>query len=136
MLKINNILKLYILVLLHQKPKHGYELIKELSIKMNKRISASNIYPFLSTLKKAKYIKINRVGGREKKVYYLTNDGKRFIKNTLKRLDEIINLGIKPNLKACYYCGCKIYSGGYKKKINGRYLFFCCKNCAHTHKKY
>ena len=55
-IKITNMLKFYTLCLLATGPKHGYDLIKELEEKLGRRISASNIYPFLSILSKNKLI--------------------------------------------------------------------------------
>jgi len=79
-IKINNMVKFYTLCLLSTDSKHGYDLIKELEKKLGRKISASNVYPFLSTLRKNKLIKFDKVGKRDKKTYHLTPDGKNFTK--------------------------------------------------------
>ncbi|MFZ3077384.1 MAG: PadR family transcriptional regulator [Candidatus Aenigmatarchaeota archaeon] len=128
--KITNIVKLYALLLLSEKKKHGYELIKELSGKLDKRISAGEIYPFLNRLKKAGYIKVESSGTREKKTYVLTPSGKKFVKNMLVKFSSLIELAIEPSLTQCAHCGCKIFGGGFVKKIRDKSFAFCCKYCA------
>ena len=128
-IKINNMVKFYTLCLLATDPKHGYDLIKELQEKLGRRISASNVYPFLSILRKNKLIKFDKVGKRDKKTYYLTNEGKTFTKQMFSKFGDLINIAIQPRITTCP-CGCKIYSGGHTKKIKGKLMKFCCSHCA------
>ncbi len=128
--KITNIVKLYALLLLSEKRKHGYELIKEIGGKLGKRISAGEIYPFLDRLKRAGYIKIEKAGEREKKTYGLTPAGRRFVKTMLAKFASLIELAIEPSLTQCAHCGCKIFGSGFVKRIRGKKFAFCCKYCA------
>lgn len=128
-IKINNMVKFYTLCLLATGPKHGYELIKELEEKLGRRISASNMYPFLSALRKSRLIKFDKVGKRDKKPYYLTPQGKNFTKQMFSKFGDLINIAIEPKISTCP-CGCKIYSGGYVEKIKGKLMKFCCSHCA------
>ncbi len=128
--KITNIVKLYALLLLSEKRKHGYELIKEIGARLDKQISAGEIYPFLNRLKKAGYIKIEKAGERDKKVYGLTPAGRKFVKSMLSKFANLIELAIEPSLTQCAHCGCKIFGGGFAKKIRGKSFAFCCKYCA------
>ena len=121
--------KFYTLCLLANEPKHGYDLIQELKEKLERKISASNVYPFLNTLRKNKLIKFDKVGKRDKKTYYLTQEGKIFTKHMFSKFGDLINISIEPRLTTCP-CGCKIYSGGYTEKINGKVMKFCCSHCA------
>src|SRR3989344_1511844 len=52
--KVTNLIKFCTVILLNKEPKHGYEIIKELKSQFGKEISASHVYPFLSTLEKNK----------------------------------------------------------------------------------
>lgn len=131
--KINNMVKFYTLCLLAAEPKHGYELMKELEEKLERRISASNVYPFLNTLIKNKLIKFNKVGKRDKKVYIMTHEGKAFTKDMFSKFGDLINLAIAPKISTCP-CGCKIYSGGHTERIKGKMMKFCCSHCAKMHK--
>ncbi len=128
--KITNIVKLYALLLLSEKKKHGYELIKEIGAKLDKRISAGEIYPFLNRLKKSGYIRIGESGNRDKKIYVLTPSGKKFVKNMLAKFSNLIELAIEPSLTQCAHCGCRVFGSGFVKKIRGKSFAFCCKYCA------
>lgn len=132
-IKVTNLVKFNTLLLLLQGPKHGYELLRELEKKLERRVSPSQIYPFLSLLKKNNFIIIKKEGKRYKKTYALTSEGKKFITNMMDRFGDLIELAIQPKLTACAHCGCKIYKGGHKEKIKNRYLVFCCIHCAHSY---
>ena len=127
--KITNMLKFYTLCLLANEPKHGYDLIQELKEKLERKISASNVYPFLNTLRKNRLIKFDKVGKRDKKTYYLTQEGKNFTKRMFSKFGDLINISIEPRLKTCP-CGCKVYSCGHTEKVNGKLMHFCCSHCA------
>ena len=131
-IKITNMLKFYTLCLIAGGPKHGYELIKELEKKFSKKVSASNVYPFLNLLVKNKFIGLDKIGKRDKKVYHLTEEGKKFAYEMFDKFGDLIQLSIKPRIATCP-CGCRIYSGGCKEKINGKLLTFCCTHCAKVH---
>ncbi len=133
--KITNMVKLYALCLLATGPKHGYELMKELEEKLKRSISASNVYPFLEVLIKNRLIKIEKTGKRDKKVYHLTPEGKKFTKQLFSRFGDLISVAIEPKLTTCAHCSCKVYEGGYTEKIKGRELKFCCMHCASSYKK-
>ncbi len=134
-IKITNTVKLYTLCLLATGPKHGYELMKELEEKLSRNISASNVYPFLDVLIKNRLIKIEKTGKRDKKVYHLTPEGKKFTKQMFSRFGDLINIAIEPKLTICSHCSCKVYEGGYTEKIRGMKLKFCCMHCASSYKK-
>lgn len=133
--KITNMVKFYAICLLSHGPKHGYELMKELEEKLERKISASNVYPFLEVLIKNKLIKINKTGKREKKVYVLTKEGKNFTKGMFNRFGDLIDIAIEPKLTTCAHCSCKVYEGGHTEKVKGKLLKFCCTHCAGSYKK-
>ena len=131
--KITNMLKFYTLCLLTTGPKHGYDLIKELGENLGRKVSASNVYPFLEILRKNKLIKFDEIGKREKKTYYMTAKGKKFTSQMFSKFGDLINLAMEPRMAACP-CGCKIYSGGYSVKVKGKIKKFCCSHCAKMYK--
>ncbi|PIN98796.1 MAG: hypothetical protein COT90_02745 [Candidatus Diapherotrites archaeon CG10_big_fil_rev_8_21_14_0_10_31_34] len=133
--KVDNLVKFYSLILLFEGPKHGYDLIKTVEKKMGRKVSASQIYPFLAKLQKENYIKIKSEGKREKKIYVLTSLGKKFCQTMLSRFGDLVELAIEPNLSKCAHCGCEIFKGGYKEKIKGKETVFCCSHCADSFKK-
>jgi DNA-binding PadR family transcriptional regulator len=132
--KVDNLLKFYSLLLLFESPRHGYNLIKTVEKKMGRKVSASQIYPFLAKLQEKGYIKIKSEGKREKKIYSLTSKGKTFCKSMLQRFADLIELAIEPTLSRCMHCGCEIYRGGYKERIKGKQMTFCCSHCAASFK--
>lgn len=134
--KVTNMVKFCTLYLLSTGPKHGYDLMKELGEKLGRRISASNIYPFLDILIKSRLIKVQKTGKREKKTYVLTNEGKKFTKNMFNRFGDLIDIAIEPKLTTCAHCSCKVYEGGYTEKIKNKELKFCCMHCASSYKKH
>lgn len=131
--KITNMLKFYTLCLLTSGPKHGYDLILELEEKLGRRVSASNVYPFLGSLRKNKLIKFDKIGKRDKKIYHLTPEGKSFTRQMFSKFGDLINAAIEPKLATCP-CGCRMYSGGHAEKVNGRLMKFCCLHCAKKYK--
>jgi DNA-binding PadR family transcriptional regulator len=134
-LKIINMVKFYVLLLLHEGPKHGYDIIKEIGEKLGKKASSGQIYPFLKKLEKKELIKRGKIGKREKKVYSLTKDGEKFLTKMIHRFGNLIDIAVEPKLTVCAHCACKVYSGGYKERIKGKPLTFCCSHCAKSYKK-
>ncbi len=130
MIKINNLLNFYTFLLLKSKPRHGYELIKELSRKLGKEISASQVYPFLEKMKKEKLILVKSTGERQKKVYYLTLSGRKMAKKLLSLFSDLIDAVINKKISKCEHCGCEVYGKSYTKEVGGRIRKFCCKYCA------
>ena len=133
--KVTNIVKFFSLFLLYQAPKHGYELIKEIESHLGTKPSTGQIYPFLNTLLEAGIIKTKEEGDREKKVYELTKEGKKFVEKKLEMFGGVISANIEKDLTTCAHCGCKLYSGAHEETIDGEKITFCCKHCAGTYKK-
>ena len=133
-IKVTNLVKFYTLLLLQERQKHGYEIIKEISGKIEKKVSSGEIYPFLKMLVQNGYVKARKTGKREKKVYFLTPEGKKFLKVLLNRFGDLIDIAIEPKLTKCAHCGCNVYKGGYKKSVRGKEMMFCCSYCAGTFK--
>lgn len=133
--KITNLVKFFTLLLLNEGPKHGYDIMKYLEKKLGKKTSPGEIYPFLSKLQKAKYITAKTAGEREKKVYSLTREGKKFVKRMLNRFGDLIYIAVEPRVTVCAHCGCRLLSGAHKETIKGKILTFCCMHCAHSFKK-
>lgn len=133
--KIGSLVKFYIVLLLKEGPKHGYDLMKELEKKLGSNISASQVYPFLNTLKKNKLVRVEETGSRDRKTYKLTSKGEKFVEKILGRFGDLIDIAVEPRLSVCAHCGCKVYEGGHQEKINGKELNFCCHHCARSYKK-
>lgn len=128
--KITNLVKFYTILLLSDGPKHGYEIIMHLGAKLGKKASPGQIYPFLGKLEGSGYVAVKSTGLKDKKVYALTPDGRKFVKKMLSRFEDLIDIAVEPRLTTCAHCGCRMYEGGYEEKIKGKTFRFCCCHCA------
>ena len=134
-IKVTNLVKFFVILLLNEGPKHGYEIIKDVGLRLGRRPSPGQIYPFLKQLEHIGYIQSRGREEREKKIFYLTSKGKKFVDNLSERFDSLIGIIIKPRLTICSHCRCEIYRGGYGAIIKGKKLTFCCIDCAKSYKK-
>ena len=134
---ISDFSRFYILTLLYQGPCHGYSIISKFKRRIGKEISPSLVYPFLQQLEQKGLVKhtIKHVGEKEKKVYELTEEGKKLCGRLFKRFAALVSVAIEPSLEICASCGCKVYEGGYKETVDGRETVFCCKHCANSYKQ-
>jgi DNA-binding PadR family transcriptional regulator len=82
--------KYVILRLLKEKPRHGYEIMKDLEEKMGGwyTASAGTIYPTLQLLEDQGYVRAVETEG--KKVYHITPEGEAFLEQHRDVLDEIL----------------------------------------------
>ena len=82
-------MKLVILRLIKEKPRHGYEVIKALEERMAGCYapSAGTVYPTLQLLEDQGFVRIVEEEG--KKVYHITPEGERFLDEHKTTLDDI-----------------------------------------------
>ncbi len=82
-------LKLVILDLLSEQPRHGYDIIQALEKRFHGFYTPSpgSVYPILQLLEDQDFVKSNQQSG--KKVYTITQDGKKFL---LENAEEIENM--------------------------------------------
>ena len=84
-------IKFVILRLLREKPRHGYEVIKELeeSFVGCYTPSAGTVYPTLQLLEDQGYVRAVEEEG--KRVYHITPEGERFLDENQGVLDDILD---------------------------------------------
>ena len=82
-------MRLVILRLIREKPRHGYEIIKALEEQFHGCYtpSAGSVYPTLQMLEDQGYVRIVEEGG--KKVYHITPEGEAFLDENKDLLSEI-----------------------------------------------
>ena len=82
-------MKLLVLHLIQQSPKHGYEIIKEISDLVGNGYtpSAGTIYPTLTSLEEMKLINLLDV---ERKQYQITEFGKAYLTEQQDKLKELL----------------------------------------------
>ena len=134
-IKVNNMAKFYAILLLLEKPRYGYELMQSIGEKLESKISPGQMYPLLRKLQKARLVSVKESGGREKKTYTLTPDGRAFARRMMGRFGGLIALAIEPKLTVCSHCGAKVFSGGHEETISGKRMRFCCSHCAAAFKQ-
>jgi DNA-binding PadR family transcriptional regulator len=134
--KIDNVVtdfsRFYILTILYEGPTHGYDIMTKFQERVGKKISPGLIYPFLSRLEERGLVSIESemVGEKERKVYYLTEEGIQFTEKNFQRFAGIISTALEPSLEICAHCGCKVYEGAHTETIDGKDMTFCCIHCA------
>lgn len=133
--KVTNLVKFYTVLLINSKPMHGYDIIKEISEKLGKKISPGQIYPFLQSLEKNGYVLHGKPDERDKKEYHFTPSGKKFVSEMIDKFGSVMEAAIETKIKVCVHCGAKILGLGHAEKIKGKMLMFCCPYCAASFKK-
>lgn len=93
-LRPRGFLKLIVLKLLSEKPRHGYEIMDEIEKKIKWRPSAGAIYPKLQELEFEGLVEVTeeKVGDKSKKVYALTEKGKSELKQLNQTKTEVKNV--------------------------------------------
>ena len=83
-------LKYVILQLLAEKPRHGYEIIKELEERFGGSYapSAGTVYPTLSLLEDLGYASVTTEDGG-KKVYSITDEGRKYLEENKGAVEDI-----------------------------------------------
>lgn len=82
-------MKLLVLHLIQQSPKHGYEIIKEISDLVGNGYtpSAGTIYPTLTNLEEMNFISLKDA---ERKQYQVTQLGEAYMQEQQGKLDELL----------------------------------------------
>ena len=89
---VKSFLDLFVLDLLDDSPKHGYEIMRELKTRTGARIGAGTLYPLLYELEERKLVagEWNSPNRRSRRVYKITEPGARYKKNGFKGIDLLI----------------------------------------------
>jgi DNA-binding PadR family transcriptional regulator len=125
-----------IILLLSEKPLHGYGIMKEVKNRTGRPVNPGLLYPFLKKLENNELVRSTNkpVGQKQKTVYELTPSGKKLATRIYTRIASMISMAIEPNLNICFHCGCKIYEGGHREIIGTSEKTFCCVHCAQVYK--
>jgi DNA-binding PadR family transcriptional regulator len=84
-------LKFVILQMLDEKPRHGYEIIKDLEERSGGRYAPSpgTVYPTLTLLEEMGYATgVTEAGG--KKVYAITDEGRKYLAENRSTVDDVL----------------------------------------------
>ena len=127
--------RFYVLLLLYEGGKHGYEIMSSIEARLGHPVSPSLVYPFLKLLEEHGYVasRESNVGRKTRRVYSLTATGRDFCGRLFRQFTSIVSSAIEPSLQVCAHCGCRVYKDAYFQTVNGRKLAFCCKYCARSY---
>jgi PadR family transcriptional regulator PadR len=133
---LDDLSKFYILLVLNERPIHGYGIISKYLRRTRRTLSAGTLYPFLQELEKQGLVTCEDkpVGKRPRRIYCFTRQGKKAVNQLLKRFASITAAAFEANLQVCASCGCKVYEGAHFEEINGNRMAFCCHHCAAAYK--
>jgi DNA-binding PadR family transcriptional regulator len=84
-------LRLVVLMMLKDKPLHGYALMKEVNSKFQYNTGAGTIYPTLQMLEDLGYVKAVEESGR--KIYSITESGRQYLSENnqeVKRIEDSV----------------------------------------------
>ena len=134
---VSDFSRFYILTILYEGPAHGYQILRRFKRRVRKEISPSLVYPFLQQLEEKSLVRhtVKTVGEKEKKVFELTRKGRALCIGLFKRFAELVSIAIEPSLYVCAHCGCKVYQGAYRVKMEGKETAFCCMHCARAYEE-
>jgi DNA-binding PadR family transcriptional regulator len=132
---VSDFTRFYMLTILYEGPEHGYGILQKYKDRVGKKISPGTVYPFLQQLQLKGLISVESqmIGSKEKKLYSLTDEGRRYARAMFKRFYGIVSAAIEPSLDICPHCGCVVYKGGFREVVDGVERVFCCVHCAHAH---
>jgi DNA-binding PadR family transcriptional regulator len=84
-------LKFVVLSLLAEKPRHGYEIIRELEDRFGGAYSPSpgTVYPTLSLLEDLGYARATAEDGSSRKVFEITDEGRKYLEENRTVVDDI-----------------------------------------------
>lgn len=123
---VSHVTRLYTLLLLKAKPRHGYSIITEIGEMTGDEPSTSHVYPFLSDLEEQGYVEAEKTGDRGKKVYRLTADGEAFVDEQVGAFGQMLQAVLENSIVECDHCTCKVYDDGFEQDGN----MYCCRHCA------
>lgn len=95
---VKSFLDLFVLDLLDNSPKHGYELMKELKSRTGARIGAGTLYPLLYELEERKLVagEWNSPNRRSRKIYKITEPGSKYKKQGFKGIGLLVRTSDAP----------------------------------------
>jgi DNA-binding PadR family transcriptional regulator len=84
-------LRLVLLALIEEKPRHGYELIKELEQKFGGGYAPSpgSVYPTLTLLEELKHVRATTSEG-SKRLFEITDEGSQYLKDNAAALNSAL----------------------------------------------
>lgn len=89
---VKSFLDLFVLALLNDGPKHGYELMRELKVRTGTRIGAGTLYPLLYELEERQLVSGEWLSPtrRSRRVYKITDKGTKFMEQGFSGINYLL----------------------------------------------
>lgn len=93
---VKSFLDLFVLSLLNDGGKHGYEIMRELKIKTGAHIGAGTLYPLLYELEERRLVAGEWVSPtrRSRRVYKITDQGEKYRDLSFQGLDRLLRTSL------------------------------------------
>jgi PadR family transcriptional regulator PadR len=129
--------RFYILLLLFEGQKHGYQIMSSIEERLGQTASPSLVYPFLRILQEQSLVRSQseNVGKKTRNIYSLTSSGKSLCNKLFRQFTTIVSSAIEGSMEVCAHCGCTVYKDAYYENIDGQRTSFCCEYCADAFKR-
>lgn len=88
---VKGFLDLFVLALLRDGSKHGYEMMRELKLRTGTNIGAGTLYPMLYELERMEFVSAEWVSSirRTRRMYKVTEKGSKFLEQGFKAIDNL-----------------------------------------------
>ena len=94
---VKSFLDLFVLSLLDNGGKHGYEIMRELKVKTGAHIGAGTLYPLLYELEERRLVAGEWMSPtrRSRRVYRITDQGEKYRTQSFQGLDKLLRLSVR-----------------------------------------
>jgi len=89
---VKSFLDLFVLSLLNDGAKHGYEVMRELKLRTGTRIGAGTLYPLLYELEERQLVSAEWMSPtrRSRRVYKLTEKGSKYMEQGFRGINHLV----------------------------------------------
>jgi DNA-binding PadR family transcriptional regulator len=97
---VKSFLDLFVLSLLDNGGKHGYEIMRELKVKTGAHIGAGTLYPLLYELEERRLVAGEWMSPtrRSRRVYKITDQGSRYCNQSFQGIDRLLRTSISNSI--------------------------------------
>jgi PadR family transcriptional regulator PadR len=96
---VKSFLDLFVLSLLDNGGKHGYEIMRELKVKTGAQVGAGTLYPLLYELEERRLVAGEWMSPtrRSRRVYRITDQGEKYRDQSFQGLDRLLKSSSNSN---------------------------------------
>lgn len=89
---VKSFLDLFVLVLLNDTARHGYDIMRELRLRTGTRIGAGTLYPLLYELEERQLVSAEWMSPtrRSRRVYKITEKGEKYLEQGFRGITHLL----------------------------------------------